>query len=368
MANGQVQTLSRLGQINGANATDALFLKVFANEILTTFEELNVMKNLHTVRTIQSGKSAQFPVTGIATANYHTPGDDILETSGYSSQIKHAERVINIDDVLLAATFIPNIDEMKNHYDVRSIYATELGKALAKRFDIATMKTLIAAARTNKAITDAGFAGEQIELGSGNELTTAGELIEVIQDIAQKFDEKDVPSDERFVLMKPAQYYKLIGANTDAVSFDLGSTNGAGYSRLENPLITTGVTNLASNRIASVAGISIIKTNHLPSTDLSSTSTGDGASNNDVFDDTLPHDASDGNFDVSNTNGYNGNFSKTILVAGHKSAIGTVKLMDLATESEYIMTKQGTAMVAKYAMGHGVLRPECAIEVVTHTA
>lgn len=35
-------TPSRLGQINGANDVDALFLKVFSGEILTTFEEFNV--------------------------------------------------------------------------------------------------------------------------------------------------------------------------------------------------------------------------------------------------------------------------------------------------------------------------------------
>ena len=29
------------------------------------------------------------------------------------------------------------------------------------------------------------------------------------------------------------------------------------------------------------------------------------------------------------------------------------------------MTKQGTALVAKYAMGHGVLRPEAAVKVIT---
>ena len=56
-----------------------LFLKVFANEVLTTFEETNVMKDLHTVRTISSGKSAQFPTMGKATAKYHTPGDDVFE-------------------------------------------------------------------------------------------------------------------------------------------------------------------------------------------------------------------------------------------------------------------------------------------------
>jgi hypothetical protein len=52
-------------------------------------------------------------------------------------------------------------------------------------------------------------------------------------------------------------------------------------------------------------------------------------------------------------------------VVATKDAVGTVKLMDLAMESEYDIRRQGTLMVAKYALGHGVLRPSCAIELKT---
>ena len=45
--------------------------------------------------------------------------------------------------------------------------------------------------------------------------------------------------------------------------------------------------------------------------------------------------------------------------------MGTVKLMDLAVESEYDIERQGTLMVAKYAAGHGVLRPEAAVQIQT---
>ena len=75
MANGDTDP-SRVGQINSAGDVDALFLKKFAGEILTTFEENNVFKALHTIRTIENGKSAQFPVTGIASASYYTPGQN----------------------------------------------------------------------------------------------------------------------------------------------------------------------------------------------------------------------------------------------------------------------------------------------------
>ncbi len=345
MANGDVSSVSRLGQINatgGSYANDnSLFLKVFANEVLTTFEEFNVMKSLHTVRTISSGKSAQFPVTGIATAKYHTVGEDILESdAGYTSQIKHAEKIINIDDVLLASTFIANIDEMKNHYDVRSIYAKELGKALAKRFDIATMKTLAAAAGQSATITN-GNGGISITATDGddagsNVFDTAGDIIATLTTMAQKLDENDVPSDGRFVILKPADYYKLLGSNSQAINKDFTTNNG----------------DLNSGRVAQIAGIDIYKSNHL----------------NDIAVADASQDQDDDNarneVHASGGDGYNANLSTLKALGGHTAAIGTVKLMDLTTESEYIMTKQGTALVAKYAMGHGVLRPECAVKIV----
>jgi hypothetical protein len=45
--------------------------------------------------------------------------------------------------------------------------------------------------------------------------------------------------------------------------------------------------------------------------------------------------------------------------------VGTVKLMDLGVEMAYDIRRQGTLIVGKYAMGHGILRPECAVEIKT---
>ena len=329
---------SRLGQVNATGDVDSLFLKVFSGEILTTFEEQNVMKDLHMVRTISSGKTAQFPVTGIAEANYHTVGEDIVDGSnGYLSTIKHAERTINIDDVLIASTFIANIDELKNHYDVRSIYAKELGKALAKRFDLATMKTLFAAAGGTSPI--GGNSGTEV---SGATTTTAAGLVDALYAVARSLDEKDAPDEGRFAILTPSQYYTLLTSDNVAINRDNG-----------------GVGNVAEGSIARVAGINLFKSNHLDSViglgDASADATGDGSANNAVF----------------GGNGYNGDFSALSgtgsakgFLAGTKEAIGTVKLLDLATESEYQIQRQGTLFVAKYAMGHGVLRPECAVKVL----
>ena len=335
-------TASRLGQINASGSADELFLKVFSGEILTTFEEQNVMKDLHMVRTISNGKSAQFPITGIADANYHTVGEDIVDGSnGYLSTIKHAERVISIDDVLISSTFIANIDELKNHYDVRSIYAKELGKALAKRFDLATMKTLFAAANGSSPI--GGNGGSSV---AGADTLTASGLIDALYGVARVLDEKDAPEEGRFAVLTPSQYYTLLTSDNVAVNRDNG-----------------GVGNVATGTIAQVAGIRLVKSNHLDSVialgDQTSATTGDAASNNDVFGGGAAGEGYMGDF-----SGLSGANSAKGFIAGTKEAIGTVKLLDLATESEYQIQRQGTLFVAKYAMGHGVLRPECAVKVL----
>ena len=345
---------SRVGL--NANATgdgnQALFLKKFSGEILTTFEEKNIMKPLHTIRTIQNGKSAQFPVTGVATASYHTPGQNIAASDGgYLSDIAKTEKVINIDKVLLASSFLANIDDVMNHYDIRSVYANELGNVLANRFDTAVIKTFIAAARSTANLSQTNKTGGQLDVtansftADSDEATgglTGAQLIAALFTAAQKLDENDVSSDGRFCVLSPENYYKLItggGANgqinvaNSAVNSDIG-----------------GQGSVATGNIPQIAGISIFKSNHIPTTDLSSTATGDGASNNDVFG--------------GNGAGYNGNFSDTVGIVAHSSAVGTVKLLDLATESEYQIERQGTLFVAKYAMGHGVLRPESCIELV----
>ena len=87
--------------------------------------------------------------------------------------------------------------------------------------------------------------------------------------------------------------------------------------------------------------------------------------NNNAFTTVLSDDDGDANNNpFGGSTGYNSDFRNTFGIVSHSAAVGTVKLLDLATESEYQIERQGTLFVAKYAMGHGVLRPECAIELV----
>lgn len=361
---------SRLGQANLAGDADALFLKVFSGEIITTFEKYNVMMPLHRVRTIQSGKSATFPVTGVAGAKYHVPGESILSeatgttlygstaagayTSGtafdsgnsplskYLNRFKHNEKVIFIDDVLVSSVFVADIDEMKNHYDVRSIYSTEIGRALAYTADKNLIRSVIAGARKTTdrfggSTASDGYLGARVRVGNVA-TTTGGALLDAFFVAAQKMDEANVPSEDRFAILPPSEYYKMVNSDSDAINRDYGNEgNGS----------------VAGGEILRCAGIRILKSNHVP--------TGNESSNQDVL-----HGADGVKNDVSGTSGagYSGlDYQTTKGIIFHREALGTVKLMDLSVESEYQMDRLGTLMLAKYAMGHNVLREECCYEL-----
>ena len=302
-------TPSRLGIVNGSGADDALFLKVFGGEVLTTFADTNVFLPLTMVRTISSGKSAQFPVMGKNTAFYHTPGAEIN-----GNQIKHAERVINVDGLLVSPVFIAKIDEAKNHYDVRSQYTRECGASLASQADKTIAQVLVNTARASATIN--GNPGGS-KLVKATYATNSDDLSNGIFSIAQTFDEKDVPEQDRYVAVRPAQYYLMV-AGTKVLNRDWG---GAG--------------SYMDGKVLKVAGVSIVKSNHIPN----SVVTGSAQA---VYD---------------------GDFTNTVAVGFHKSAVGTVKLLDLQTEGEWDIRRQGTLIVAKYAMGHGILRPEAAVEL-----
>ena len=100
-------TASRLGLVNNTGTGyDALFLKVFAGEVLSAFRKNTIFENLHVTRTIASGKSAQFPIVGLSSTSYHTPGTQLT-----GNAIKHAEATVLIDDKLVSNVFIADITD-----------------------------------------------------------------------------------------------------------------------------------------------------------------------------------------------------------------------------------------------------------------
>jgi len=316
---------SDIGRINSAGSEDALFLKVFAGEVLTSFERASKTEGRDMVRSIASGKSATFPVMGRVGAEYHTPGAEIT-----GSDINHNEKVITINDLLISHVFLSNIEEAKNHYSVRAAYSTEIGRALAFQKDKHILQTIGQAAQASANVADTSYPGGTVltntNIASATAATSANGMIDSLFDAAKTLDENYVPAEGRVAFLKPEMYYKLANA-TNAINVDF-----------------SGRGSIAEGTVQKIAGITLIPVPHFVASNVNSGvdqgSATQGGSNPQAVD-----------------------LSNYEALVSHPSAIGTVKLMDLSTEMEYDIRRQGTLMVAKYAMVHGVLRPEAAVGI-----
>ena len=199
-----------------------------------------------------------------------------------------------------------------------------MGRALAFQMDKHVLQTMVQAAAATANVGDSGYAAGTI-ITDADSNTNATSLIGSIFDAAEALDDAYVPSEGRFCFVKPEQYYLLANASNAANADFKGSGS------------------IASGNMPEIAGIKMIKTPHLPTSNVTGTGVDAGGA---------------GGAQVVNA-------SNTTAIIAHTSAVGTVKLMDLAVESEYDIRRQGTLMVAKYAMGHGVLRPEAAVQIQT---
>jgi hypothetical protein len=314
-----------VGRVNAAGSEDALFLKVFAGEVLTSFERASKTEGQELVRSISSGKSATFPVMGRISAAYHVPGAEIT-----GNDVNHNERVITINDLLVSSVFLSNIEEAKNHWDVRSAYSEEIGRALAFQKDKHVLQMIGRASQQSANVGDTSYgAGTTLtntSIASATAATSADAFITELFNAAKSLDNNYVPSEGRVCFLDPEMYYKLANA-TNAVNVDF-----------------SGQGSIAEGTVRKIAGIELRPVAHFVKIDVS----------------TLPGKG-------SATQG--GSFPQAVNLANyeglvcHPSAVGTVKLMDLAVESEYDIRRQGTLMVAKYAMGHDYLRPEAAVGI-----
>ena len=336
-------TLSRLGQVKGAAATwgagasgldtdRALMLKLGSAEVMEAFMTATVFKGKTRERNIRGGKSVAFPITGKMSAAYHQPGTELTGTINDPSDLN--ERVISLDALMVADAAIYNVDELMSYFDVRQIYTKELGRALAVEYDKRVARMIFAAAsNSTEPLAKSGNSGRTGQgLTLGTDYTASGAtrqakgdaLVNAIFDARVGFEEKDVSIDDMYAVFTPEDYY-LISQSSRAINADFG---GAGT--------------IADGRTLRVAGIPILSSNHVTQAAYTVV-------------------AGDHNAD------YAQDLSKCKGLIFNKEAVGVVSLLSPAlqlTGEEWRVVHQADLMVARQALGMGVLRAESACKVV----
>ena len=287
-------------------------LEVYYGQVLTAFERKNVFLDLVTVKTIQSGSSVSIPVIGQGSETdikTHVPGTDLKMAS-----IPVKERVINIDALEYFAMAIDKFEEKILHFETRGELAKQAGEALSVKIDKKVATTILLATQTS------GTIGGSIVQADGTEVNNdtidtgtspkakGNALIEAVFTLSAEMEKKNVTG-EKVLVINPTEYSYL--AQSDGVNKDITYGNNGGIDK---------------GTIMEVAGIKILKSNHLP---------------------TIPVDVA----------GVNKKLKGLLFTP---ECIGVVKMMDLTSESNYLPLQLATLLTTYYSYGMGVLKPACA--------
>ena len=240
----------------------ATYLKLFSGELFKAYQNQTIARDTVMRRTLKNGKSMQFIFTGGLESYYHEPGKPILgattEGGSTSNKLAVAEKTIIMDDLLVASTFVYDLDEVLAHYDLRGEIARKLGYALANKYDSNIFRAIARAARQpGNVAASTGTnvnCGTEIEIGfaaRAGQSTHADKLVEGFFRAAQRMDETNVPADGRVAVMSPSSYYQLLRTvdSNDLINRDeIGDSLQGGKG------------------LYSIAGIKILKTNNMPNT------------------------------------------------------------------------------------------------------
>jgi len=348
--------LSRLGQIKGSGATwgpgatgldadRALMLKLGSAEILDAFLTSCVFKGKTRERNIRGGKSVAFPILGKQSARYHQPGTPILGEGNAPSDIN--ERVISLDALMIADKAIYNTDELMTYFDVRQDYTRQLGQSLAVEWDKRVARMIYAAATNTteplnkdggsppKGPTDnTGRIGSVVTLpaGYGSAATKQAKgdfLVDAITDARIALEKKDVGIEGMYAVCTPEAFFEITSSSR-SINADFNGASGG------NGTIANGVT-------AQVMGIPLYMSNHVEQPAYSLV-------------------AGDYNAD------YAQDLSKCKILVFHREAVGVLTLLQPSlqlTGPEFRVQFQSDLMVARQAIGMGVLRAECAVAIET---
>ena len=340
---------TNLGEIRDTGSTEALYLKIAAGMVLTTFEETNVTLSRINARPMPAGaKSLQFPAVGSAYSKRHEVGKNILQDNAdaandtpsdrgvaapFLSNIHMGEREVFIDDPLESSAFVDEWEQVKASFESMGPISEELGRVLAVDNDKLVMRQIVGAtdfdwdASGNLPDEHIPANAGQNKITDANAGTDASALLDSIRQIAEKFDEavtektgfvQEIPQADRFVALKPT-HYNLLVQNQDLLNRDFGGENGI----------------FSDGTVFKAWGMTLLKSNHVPTDDFSS----------------------DGSQGIRSSLGYNFDCQNTIAVCWQRQAIAGVRAGSVSMSKQYLLHYGGDLLVAKLATGYDVLRP-----------
>lgn len=304
----------------GASGTDdrQLFLTEFGGSVFNAYDEAMDYQQLRFLKSITQGKADSFPIIGRKRdATAHTPGDLVL-----GGTINHDEVQISLDNVLVDAVFIADVDAMMAHYELSAPYSHQIGQSLgsttAKR--IAIQHIAASRAGQTQGVGDSSGGQPNPAYYWNANLKTDGSQLELAAALAKQYSLQNDMSGTDWFYMLPHQQVLLL----------------ARYAGIEAG-VTSGSADRSSGTVGNIFGLIPKGTNHIPQANVAN--------------------AQEPKYTI--------NASTTVGHISSKMAVGTLERRDMQIVMKEQPERIGTLIMGNIFVGHGPLRNECSIELVT---
>jgi hypothetical protein len=365
---GRTADASAVSTTGGAAGTDKLWLPIWSGEVMTAFDQYRVFGATTESRTIASGRVAEFPIMGtVALKSAWGAGEELV---GNTNDHVSKTIAVQLDARPIATHFeLDNIDLMISQWEYRSELARQAGQTLANARDLQVGSYLVRSAAEAMVVddprlasggggwrnslaaspmyADAAFAN----LGSGTDVQRADAallLLSKLEDFMIHLQEIDADTSGVFCAVSPRIFHDIraLGVARDSTDLVGGSGRpffgGVADAGGLGAGLKDGMSNLQDR--LEYMGVSIMKTNHMPT------------------------------FDATGVNAigearYNGLFATAGVkaVIWQPSAVAQLNSTGLKVDTVDDIRRNTTFTVASMMGGTGVLRPECA-SVVTSVA
>jgi len=341
-----------------------LWLPIWAGEVINAYDEYNMFEPLVTHRTIPSGTTMEFPITGtVSLKPSWEAGEELIGGENATA----TTFVVSLDKRPTAAHFeLDNVDLMLTQWEYRSELARQAAITLANNRDKQIFSYICRAALSNPFANDPrsdisiakldtmmyGNSVTNVELldllgdvtaTSADRQTAALSALEAIEKFIVDLQELSVPYGSLFMAVTPQAFMDIraLGVARTAADLGVGSATSSrpyfGGVAEEGGLGAPYKQGLGQlHDTLEYMGCTIVKSNHILQTDLGSTDLGEAK--------------------------YSMNFATGQLKGAIwvPDCVAALSLQGLKVDAVEDIRRNTTFTVASMMAGTGVLRPECA--------
>ena len=184
------------------NVTTA-FVDLFDSEVKQAYQAESLLRGTMRTRTGVAGNTVKFPTIGKGVATLRVPQTDVTPLN-----VTYGQVTATMEDYI-AAEYSDIFQQSHINFDERSELVQVVSKSIARRMDQIMIDALNAATGTSTVATTVGGAGTNMN-------------IEKLRATAKALNEKNVPSENRRLLMHASQLDALLG-ETEITSQDFAA-------------------------------------------------------------------------------------------------------------------------------------------------